>query len=103
MSEWKWQPMETVPKDGTWILLGVVNDGVVGYVEHGSLEVLEEDEEDGPWDLRGGEPHCTYVGRMAGTYWNCWFSVTEFENRYRVNDSKDFAKFTRWTYLPSGA
>jgi len=92
-----WQTISTAPEDGTKILIADISEGVVYDVVNGHFEVVEEDEEDGPWGINGGEPFCSYVGRAAGIYFCCWLPGKEFESRWRFGPNSGY---THWMPLP---
>lgn len=92
-----WQPISTAPKDGTPIIIARIQDCMVYDVCNGSIEVVAEDEEDGPWDMRGGEPWCRYRGRPAGTYFCCWLPDFEREDRWLMTAAFEY---THWTATP---
>jgi len=99
-----WQLISSAPKDGTDILLASIEieHGYIGYVERGYFEMVAEDEEDGPWDIRDGEPWCSYQGRPAGLYWCYSCGPDDFDRRgIRFLDSSDCLKFTHWMPLAS--
>ncbi len=92
-----WRSMDSAPKDGTPIIIGLIDDGQLFDVCHGYFEVVPEDEDDGPWDMRDGEPWCSYVGREAGTYFCNWAPGGEFDSHWRVTEPFEY---THWLPAP---
>ena len=98
--------MDSAPKDGTNILLAIIDaeHAYIDHVERGYFEVVSEDEEDGPWDMRDGEPWCSYEGRSEGLYWCYACAPDDFNRRgIRFLDSSDCLKYTHWMPLPAAA
>jgi nitroreductase len=99
-----WRPISEAPKDGTDILLAIIDaeHSYIDHVERGYFEVVAEDEEDGPWDMRDGEPWCSYEGRSEGLYWCYACGPDDFNRRgIRFLDSSDCLKYTHWMPLPT--
>jgi len=89
----QWLPIESAPKDGTALILAVVEDGIVCGVDHGHFQIVAEDEEDGPWDIRDGKPWCSYVGRSAGTYFCFWLSVKELDSTWEITNNFPYTHY----------
>lgn len=93
-----WLDIASAPKDRTPIIIACIGEGRVYDVCNGHIEVLLEDEQDGPWGIDGGEPFCSYVGRPAGEYFCCWLPGKEWEDRWKIGPSFEY---THWMPLPA--
>lgn len=100
-AESPWRPMSEAPEDGTPIIIADIGDGVVYDVVHGYFEVLKDDEDDGPWDIRGGEPWCSYEGRSAGIYFCNWLPGKELETRWKFGPNSGYTHFMLAPLPPS--
>lgn len=89
----QWLPIEGAPKDGTALIVAVIDDGVAFEVDHGHFEIIVEDEDDGPWDIRDGEPWCSYVGRAAGTYFCHWLPGKEWESTWEISNNFPYTHY----------
>ena len=83
---WEWQPIDTAPKDGTWIMLGG------GYIYC---------EEDGEIKLPFPARYQGY-GPMYGGYGSSDLDYWHIADRSNGNNTVVYNKPTHWMPLPEG-